>query len=118
PTSHRLFTRLSCPASHSTPTTPNSSRSLHDALPIFGCASDASVVVEYHGQPGQYVGGNGSPEGFEEFGQHEPGQRDSFGWVVGEDRKSTRLNSSHVSISYAVFCLKKEKERDDSTYIC
>src|SRR5699024_12215146 len=28
--------------------------------------------------------------------------------VVGIDRKSTRLNSSHVSISYAVFCLKKK----------
>src|SRR5699024_12108064 len=28
---------------------------------------------------------------------------------VGPDRKSTRLNSSHVSISYAVFCLKKKK---------
>src|SRR5690348_17697555 len=28
----------------------------------------------------------------------------------GEDRKSTRLNSSHPSISYAVFCLKKKKE--------
>src|SRR5690606_40725324 len=28
---------------------------------------------------------------------------------VGEDRKSTRLNSSHVKISYAVFCLKKKK---------
>src|SRR5690606_40567834 len=27
-----------------------------------------------------------------------------------EDRKSTRLNSSHVKISYAVFCLKKEKD--------
>src|SRR5207249_11805981 len=29
------------------------------------------------------------------------------------DRKSTRLNSSHVSISYAVFCLKKKKHRLD-----
>src|SRR5690625_7615 len=29
--------------------------------------------------------------------------------VVGTDRKSTRLNSSHVAISYAVFCLKKKK---------
>src|SRR5207249_5080506 len=29
------------------------------------------------------------------------------------DRKSTRLNSSHVSISYAVFCLKKKKKNDD-----
>src|SRR6202046_5907940 len=30
---------------------------------------------------------------------------------AGRDRKSTRLNSSHVSISYAVFCLKKKNER-------
>src|SRR6266513_4244190 len=29
------------------------------------------------------------------------------------DRKSTRLNSSHVSISYAVFCLKKKKKYED-----
>src|SRR5690554_7585994 len=29
--------------------------------------------------------------------------------VVDQDRKSTRLNSSHVRISYAVFCLKKKK---------
>src|SRR5690625_6297727 len=28
---------------------------------------------------------------------------------IAEDRKSTRLNSSHVAISYAVFCLKKKK---------
>src|SRR5690606_40719503 len=31
--------------------------------------------------------------------------------TVKTDRKSTRLNSSHVKISYAVFCLKKKKER-------
>src|SRR4051812_49758256 len=30
---------------------------------------------------------------------------------VGTDRKSTRLNSSHMSISYAVFCLKKKKKK-------
>src|SRR5690606_41291562 len=30
---------------------------------------------------------------------------------ASEDRKSTRLNSSHVKISYAVFCLKKKKTR-------
>src|SRR5690606_40527219 len=29
--------------------------------------------------------------------------------LLGQDRKSTRLNSSHVKISYAVFCLKKKK---------
>src|SRR5947207_3984867 len=32
-----------------------------------------------------------------------------------EDRKSTRLNSSHTVISYAVFCLKKKKFLDDHT---
>src|SRR5437773_7512994 len=31
--------------------------------------------------------------------------------VAGLDRKSTRLNSSHITISYAVFCLKKKKKR-------
>src|SRR6267378_769864 len=31
--------------------------------------------------------------------------------AVGRDRKSTRLNSSHVEISYAVFCLKKKKKQ-------
>src|SRR2546426_5048501 len=30
---------------------------------------------------------------------------------LGEDRKSTRLNSSHLVISYAVFCLKKKKKK-------
>src|SRR5690606_2173624 len=41
--------------------------------------------------------------------------QDMLRWV--EDRKSTRLNSSHVKISYAVFCLKKKKndgERADN----
>src|SRR6266508_4951359 len=38
---------------------------------------------------------------------------DFFGPLCDEfgDRKSTRLNSSHVAISYAVFCLKKKKNR-------
>src|SRR3712207_8585130 len=31
------------------------------------------------------------------------------------DRKSTRLNSSHANISYAVFCLKKQNEHDSTT---
>src|SRR5437899_10113788 len=34
------------------------------------------------------------------------------GWVLSTgDRKSTRLNSSHLGISYAVFCLKKKKKK-------
>src|SRR5689334_23832734 len=48
------------------------------------------------------------------------GEADGFAGVGGEhaaleapggDRKSTRLNSSHSSISYAVFCLKKKKKK-------
>src|SRR5438034_7044128 len=34
-----------------------------------------------------------------------------------QDRKSTRLNSSHTVISYAVFCLKKKKAKDSKHYI-
>src|SRR5690349_22644824 len=34
-----------------------------------------------------------------------------------QDRKSTRLNSSHVEISYAVFCLKKKKKTDSDRYV-
>src|SRR5438874_4590758 len=45
--------------------------------------------------------------------EHEPsellGPPEEFAGLV--DRKSTRLNSSHVEISYAVFCLKKKKKK-------
>src|SRR5256886_2941936 len=40
----------------------------------------------------------------EQFDEHQR-------WSVDEDRKSTRLNSSHSQISYAVFCLKKKKQK-------
>src|SRR5205809_3007703 len=36
-------------------------------------------------------------------------------WVIDGDRKSTRLNSSHGYISYAVFCLKKKKKTNKTT---
>src|SRR5690348_18056874 len=36
---------------------------------------------------------------------------DAVGSITKADRKSTRLNSSHPSISYAVFCLKKKKKK-------
>src|SRR2546430_3474268 len=35
--------------------------------------------------------------------------------LIGEDRKSTRLNSSHSQISYAVFCLKKKNKTSQQT---
>src|SRR5690348_17440699 len=38
--------------------------------------------------------------------------------IDGQDRKSTRLNSSHPSISYAVFCLKKKKNNNNIQKIC
>src|SRR5438105_10001308 len=47
------------------------------------------------------------------------GERDDFADEEDKDRKSTRLNSSHEWISYAVFCLKKKKKQktsDDKTY--
>src|SRR5256885_8428402 len=37
-------------------------------------------------------------------------------WRNIEDRKSTRLNSSHLVISYAVFCLKKKKEQNGDVW--
>src|SRR2546427_5212175 len=43
------------------------------------------------------------------------GTGDRHGYAVGsgrQDRKSTRLNSSHSQISYAVFCLKKKKKQN------
>src|SRR3989442_5635984 len=45
---------------------------------------------------------------------HIPGMGDRVTKSPGVDRKSTRLNSSHVRISYAVFCLKKKKKTEKS----
>src|SRR5690625_901568 len=42
----------------------------------------------------------------------EIGMNEALEEVGAEDRKSTRLNSSHVAISYAVFCLKKKKQQE------
>src|SRR5699024_11447035 len=72
--------------------------SLHDALPIL--ASARAVTC------GNYLAigdiGSNQIRIFDQTGQ--------VGSIVTSypDRKSTRLNSSHVSISYAVFCLKKK----------
>src|SRR5439155_22551563 len=63
--------------------------SLHDALPIYNPRIDELLLKLFCG---------------------DVVATDIVHWVLGtEDRKSTRLNSSHVAISYAVFCLKKKK---------
>src|SRR5687768_18140342 len=51
-----------------------------------------------------------------ELQAHHPIRRHRFSWLAdagraAKDRKSTRLNSSHGYISYAVFCLKKKKKQ-------
>src|SRR3712207_8250183 len=50
--------------------------------------------------------GEDKPRGRADGEQHERGPR--LRAPKGRDRKSTRLNSSHANISYAVFCLKKK----------
>src|SRR5688572_32536767 len=52
-------------------------------------------------------------QAFEQVGLVE----DRVGVVRRLDRKSTRLNSSHSQISYAVFCLKKKKKKDIKNHI-
>src|SRR2546430_7577419 len=45
------------------------------------------------------------------------GERENpHGGLAERDRKSTRLNSSHSQISYAVFCLKKKKKNNQNTH--
>src|SRR2546421_2865742 len=67
----------------------------------------SDVGVRPVGRPAEVV----SPVPVPNPGWHvAPSKRRAIrGWAPGRDRKSTRLNSSHDQISYAVFCLKKKK---------
>src|SRR2546426_5799243 len=47
----------------------------------------------------------------------EPSQDLGLRLLVDQDRKSTRLNSSHLVISYAVFCLKKKKKKNTKLHV-
>src|SRR5205085_5758322 len=91
--------------------------SLHDALPISGGGrilddSSASPVIApdgsvFFGAYTRYNYAQGHLMHFDAAGNYLGGYL--FGWdVTPGDRKSTRLNSSHSQISYAVFCLKKK----------
>src|SRR3712207_7040119 len=46
---------------------------------------------------------------------HKVGKSKGMDYAFSLDRKSTRLNSSHANISYAVFCLKKKKKKKKYT---
>src|SRR3712207_7886870 len=70
--------------------------SLHDALPIFAFEVDLMLLSRELGDAFVYL-----------VVAHE------WAHSVVSDRKSTRLNSSHANISYAVFCLKKKKPSDE-----
>src|SRR5438034_2555218 len=54
---------------------------------------------------------NSKVETITRYGEAGPGPKGSVMTIAFEDRKSTRLNSSHTVISYAVFCLKKKKRQ-------
>src|SRR2546429_3787352 len=69
--------------------------SLHDALPICVHVDAVGAAVELRGADPDQLAKLRVDLGLVEF--------------LGRDRKSTRLNSSHGYISYAVFCLKKKK---------
>src|SRR5437773_4810071 len=88
--------------------------SLHDALPIFEnldavarqpLRSWHAQFADHGLQPGHGVAHQGGAELGLEAVEFVVDRRQ------GKDRKSTRLNSSHITISYAVFCLKKKTLR-------
>src|SRR3712207_8775536 len=60
------------------------------------------------GAGGSTSGTAGAPRARPRVSRVPPGQE-----MPVEDRKSTRLNSSHANISYAVFCLKKKNKNDE-----
>src|SRR5438309_8379374 len=65
------------------------------------------VCADRRGGGDHEVAGRGGHHLLEGIAPVDQGAERAF----GEDRKSTRLNSSHSSISYAVFCLKKKKKK-------
>src|SRR5690242_21911897 len=83
--------------------------SLHDALPIFGGLDLAGVDASQQ-EAGEAVAGERVCAVYGERHRAIVAREAhcAAGKLILEDRKSTRLNSSHMSISYAVFCLKKK----------
>src|SRR5688572_32531474 len=94
-----------------TPTTEIYTLSLHDALPICRLLV---LVVEAVGEDRRRANERGNDIAAEvvlAVRVHGVFLERALEHVEAEDRKSTRLNSSHSQISYAVFCLKKKKKQ-------
>src|SRR5699024_12205135 len=91
-------------ASTERPTPLTHTLSLHDALPISETAPDFTGAVSHFLLVRRLVNTNRTTRWIVHFFERFI----PFDRFSGRDRKSTRLNSSHVSISYAVFCLKKK----------
>src|SRR5207248_7444138 len=90
-------------------TSVRSTLSLHDALPICG-RRFAGTVVDIGAQGVQRHAAFAIPLFTGDFDTVQTaGRHDLDAQGTQTDRKSTRLNSSHRTISYAVFCLKKKK---------
>src|SRR5206468_11008236 len=92
---------------NATPTSDLYTLSLHDALPILALVLATRSLLPLGEIERHFSQGRALPD-------PAPGQRlvDSNSWSgTVSDRKSTRLNSSHDQISYAVFCLKKKKKK-------
>src|SRR5690606_41767059 len=86
--------------------------SLHDALPIFSFRADVAPLLLEHCvacHNAKNAEGGYRVDTFAELIKPGDSGEPPIGDATAQDRKSTRLNSSHVKISYAVFCLKKKK---------
>src|SRR5207244_13593484 len=86
--------------------------SLHDALPIY----QGRHAPLFHRHPQRGRGRRRRPARGAAEGARNDGRQARRGDPFRRDRKSTRLNSSHQIISYAVFCLKKKKKNNHTTY--
>src|SRR5207248_3399966 len=108
-----------CASSFLLPSTPTPHPlSLHDALPISQrpyCSRSGGGIQQGSTsgrafQPARVQPRLHSGRAQTELEIGQTGKVARAGWKA-RDRKSTRLNSSHRTISYAVFCLKKKKEK-------
>src|SRR5437867_5855740 len=79
--------------------------SLHDALPISIVSSASNQRISAGSRRTTLVARRAGMRS---------GPRPEAAAAADEDRKSTRLNSSHRTISYAVFCLKKKKKNENT----